>query len=185
MMIFILVFFLSFSACSQTAENSQITQESQTTEGTQTAQNSQINQESQTTQQPSDYVWNLDNNSLAVNGYDVVAYFSLQAKDNAVKGKPEFSYQWAGAVWQFSSQENLDKFKAQPEKYAPKYGGYCAYAAARNYLFSIDPNAWTVEKGELYLNANKRTRKRWLKNTTDEISQADKNWPSLKEKAKK
>ena len=175
MMVFILVFFLSFSACSQTA---QITQESQITEGVQTAEGTQ------TTQQSSDYVWNLDNNS-SVNGYDVVAYFSLQASDNAVKGKPEFSYQWKGATWQFSSQENLDKFKAQPEKYVPKYGGYCAYATARNYLYGIDPNAWTVKNGKLYLNANKSTRRKWLKDTNNEISKADKNWPSLKEQARR
>lgn len=128
-----------------------------------------------------DYVWNLDANNIALRGYDSVAYFSLSSPtDNAVKGSKDFSYKWQGATWHFSSNKNLEAFKSNPEKYAPKYGGYCAYAAARNYLYQIDPNAWTVKNGSLYLNANKSTRKSWLKNIDSEILKAEKNWPSLR-----
>ena len=155
-MTFILIFLFSFSSCSQTVEPADTS---------------------------SDYVWNLED-SLAVSGYDTVAYFSLEEKDKAVKGKKEFSYEWEGAIWQFSSQENLDLFKAQPEKYIPEYGGYCAYAVARNYLYKIDPDAWTIKDGKLYLNANKSVRRSWLKDTDNEITKANKNWPRLKKQLK-
>jgi len=130
----------------------------------------------------SQYVWNLESGNLAVEGYDVVAYFSLNKNDNAVRGSSEFSYEWEAAVWQFSSQDNLEKFKSDPAKYIPQYGGYCSYAVARNYLYSIDPNAWTIKNNKLYLNANKSIRRNWLKNTDRDIERANQNWPSLKNK---
>ena len=126
------------------------------------------------------YGWNLQSDRVSVQGYDTVAYFSLPESSNAVKGKKEFSYEWEEATWFFSTKANLEKFKLEPKKYAPQYGGYCAYAAARNYLYAIDPNAWTIKDGKLYLNASKGLRTRWLKNIDEEIKKADKNWPSLK-----
>ncbi len=127
------------------------------------------------------YVWNLESNRLAIQGYDVVAYFSLSSnKSDAIKGMQEFSYNWKEAIWLFSSKKNLDLFKSNPTKYIPQFGGYCAYAAARNYLYSIDPHAWTIKDGKLYLNASKGIRSSWIKNIDDEIKKGHKNWPTLK-----
>ena len=132
----------------------------------------------------SSYAWNLTNSNLSIQGYDAVSYFSLNKNDNAIKGSPKFSYKWEGAVWYFSSAANLEKFKSNPKKYIPEYGGYCAYAAARNYLYKIDPNAWAMKNGKLYLNASKGLRSTWLKNIDNEISRANTNWPHLQKTAK-
>lgn len=134
-----------------------------------------VNDDSQMT-----YVLNLEKGDLAIEGYDAVAYFSLSKSSKAIKGKEEFSDNWGGATWYFSSNENLNTFKTNPEKYIPQYGGYCAYAAARNYLYSVDPNAWTVKNSKLYLNASTGLRRSWLKNADSEISKADRNWPNLR-----
>lgn len=109
----------------------------------------------------------------AIRGYDTVAYFT---EDKAVKGSPEFTVDYNGATWHFSSEQNQELFKAQPEKYAPQYGGYCAYAMANNFVVSTDPNAYTVYKDKLYLNYSIGVRKTWLKNIDAHIESADKNW---------
>ena len=127
------------------------------------------------------YAWNLKPDRLAVQGHDVVAYFSLSSNKDAVRGKREFSYEWENAIWKFSSERNLNMFKTNPEKYIPQYGGHCAYAAARNYLYFINPDAWTIQDGKLYLNASKGVRSSWLEDINNEIKRANKNWPTLKQ----
>ena len=118
------------------------------------------------------------NKDGAIRGYDAVAYFT---ENKPVKGKAEFAHQWMGANWLFATAENRDKFKAEPEKYAPQYGGYCAYAMAEYAnTVEIDPNAWTVEGGKLYLNYSKGVQATWDKNKTALIAKADKNWPPIK-----
>ena len=97
------------------------------------------------------------NDHAAISGYDPVAYVTDSAP---VKGSKEFSYQWKGADWYFASAEHRDLFKANPEKYAPQYGGYCAYAAAKNALAPIDPAAWSIVGGKLYLNNSLSVRKK-------------------------
>lgn len=114
--------------------------------------------------------------NLAVEGYDVVAYFT---ENQAVEGKKAHTTEWMGANWRFSSAENLALFTANPEAYAPQYGGYCAYAAAKNSLASIEPEQFTVHNGKLYLNYNKRINKKWLQDKDGYISKADSNWPTL------
>ncbi len=116
---------------------------------------------------------------VAIKGYDAVAYFTQKAP---VKGKAEFAHQWNGAEWRFASQEHLDKFKANPEQYAPQYGGYCAWAVAKNSTASIDPEAWRVVDGKLYLNYSKRIQKKWEKDIPGNIEKADGNWPKLLKK---
>lgn len=113
---------------------------------------------------------------LAADGYDVVAY---QTDSKAVKGKSDFRYAWHDANWQFASADHLAKFKADPEKYAPQYGGYCAYAVAKDKLVGIDPEAYSVVDGKLYLNYSQDIRKQWLADQSGYISKADKNWPAL------
>ena len=91
----------------------------------------------------------IDKKGRAIRGYDTVAYFT---KNKPVKGNPEFQYEWKHGTWFFSSQENLELFKASPEKYAPQYGGYCAYAIAIDQLVPIDPTQFTILDNKLYLN---------------------------------
>ena len=117
-----------------------------------------------------------NNSAIAIKGYDPVAYFKQSA---AVKGSPQFTTQWMGATWQFSSAENRDQFATTPEKYAPQYGGYCAYAVSEGHTASIDPEAWKIVEGKLYLNYSKGVQKKWLADTTGRIQSGDKNWPTL------
>lgn len=112
----------------------------------------------------------------ALKGYDTVAYFTQNA---AIKGLKKYRYQYKGATWQFSSQENLDAFKANPQKYAPQYGGYCSYAASINKTAPSDPEVFEVVDGKLYLNYNKDVHSTWAQDKSNHIIQADKNWPSL------
>jgi hypothetical protein len=113
---------------------------------------------------------------LALSGYDAVSYF----KDGKpVAGKPEFSYKWMDATWRFSSAENRDAFKAEPEKYAPQYGGYCAFGTSQGHLVPGDPQAWKVVDDRLYLNYNKDVQKFWLQDIPGNIQKADENYPKL------
>jgi hypothetical protein len=117
----------------------------------------------------------------AIDGYDPVAYFT---EGKPAKGKKEFSHSWMGANWLFASAANRDAFAAAPEKYAPQYNGYCAYGIANGYAVKIDPDAWTVENGKLYLNYSKSVRADWLKEKPGYIAKGDANWPGIKEKLK-
>jgi YHS domain-containing protein len=113
----------------------------------------------------------------AIRGYDPVAYFKM---NKAVKGSKKYSTMWQGAEWHFSSQNNLDAFIAEPEKFAPQYGGYCAYGVAQGYTPEIDPHAFAVRDGKLYLNLSKVVLQRWKQDTPGYIAEANKNWPELK-----
>lgn len=113
---------------------------------------------------------------IAIGGADPVAYFT---DDTFVAGSTEHTYEWDGATWQFASAENRDLFAASPEEYAPQYGGYCAWAVGQNALAAIDPNAWSIVDGKLYLNANKRIQNRWSEDIPGNIALADENWPTL------
>lgn len=113
----------------------------------------------------------------AIRGYDPVAYFTVH---KAVKGQKKLSTEWQDATWHFSSQANLDAFKRNPEKYAPQYGGYCAYGVSQGYTPEIDPQAFHVQDGKLYLNLSKVVLKRWKEDIPGYVHDADKNWPELK-----
>lgn len=116
-------------------------------------------------------------NGTAIKGYDPVAYFTEQ---KAVVGKNDFSFDWSGSKWLFSSQANLDAFKADPQKYAPQYGGYWAYGTSENHLSPTDPNAWTIVDEKLYLNYNKKVKELWSKDIPTRIQKANENWTTLK-----
>ena len=111
----------------------------------------------------------------AVGGYDTVSYFT---KDAPVKGSKEFKTEWKGAEWLFSSQENLEKFKATPEQYAPQYGGYCAWAVAHDNFVKGDPEVWNITDGKLYLNYNKKIAESWKPRREELIPVADKKYQS-------
>lgn len=118
----------------------------------------------------------------AADGYDVVAYQTLEEGAAPVAGDDAFTTSYKGAEWRFSSQANLDAFKADPARYAPAYGGYCAWAMARGQLAKGAPGAWYVYGGKLYLNVNKRIQRRWLSGLENEIAQGDANWPAALDK---
>jgi YHS domain-containing protein len=115
----------------------------------------------------------------AILGYDTVAYF---ADGKPVKGQDVFTYEWMGAKWKFASQAHLDLFKANPEKYAPQYGGYCAYGVSQDNLVSIEPDKFKVEGGKLYLNYDADVQAKWLKDPAGYIKQADAKFPALLKK---
>ena len=115
----------------------------------------------------------------AIRGYDPVAYFTA---GKPVKGDDQFVFEWNNAKWYFSSKQNLDLFKANPSKYAPQYGGYCAYGLSNGYKAPIAADAWTIDNGKLYLNYNLDVREEWNKDRKQRIEKADKNWPGVKDK---
>ncbi len=114
---------------------------------------------------------------VAIEGTDPVAYFT---DGKPVKGSDEITHDWNGATWHFASAENRDLFAADPEKYAPQYGGYCAWAVSQGYTADIDPNAWRIEDGKLYLNYSSGIQERWMADIQGHITAADKNWPGVK-----
>lgn len=113
----------------------------------------------------------------ALKGYDAVAYFK---EGKAVKGKDEFRHEWMGAKWYFANAANRDDFAKAPDKYAPQFGGYCAWAVAHNYTANIDPEAWRIVDGKLYLNYSKDVQKKWEADVPGFIKAGNENWPKLK-----
>ncbi|MEQ8604525.1 MAG: YHS domain-containing (seleno)protein [Marivibrio sp.] len=114
---------------------------------------------------------------VAIDGYDPVAYFTQGAP---VEGSSAHAFDWNGAEWRFASADHLEMFKADPEKYAPAYGGYCAWAVSQGYTASIDPEAWKIVDGSLYLNYNREIQKRWETDISGFIEAANANWPKIK-----
>lgn len=115
-------------------------------------------------------------NNRAVGGYDTVSYFS---ESGPVKGKKAFRTQYKGAEWRFANQENLDAFKENPEKYAPAYGGYCAYAVSFGDTVKGDPRQWTIHDDKLYLNYNAEINDQWRADKENFIELADEKWPAV------
>lgn len=116
---------------------------------------------------------------VAVGGYDPVAYFE-DAK--ARPGEQDITLEHDGAIWRFATPENKAAFAADPARYAPQYGGYCAWAVSRGYTAKGDPNAWKVVNGKLYLNYNKDVQSNWAKDIPANIRTADANWPRVLKK---
>lgn len=112
-------------------------------------------------------------NNYAIYGYDTVAYFT---QNKAVKGDKKITSEWRGAEWHFSSVENKAMFDAEPEKYAPQYGGHCAYAMSKGRFVGIDEDAFTIREGKLYLNYSKGVREDWLEDPDGFIEKADKEY---------
>ncbi len=115
----------------------------------------------------------------AVGGYDPVAYFTTGMP---VEGRKAYEYKYKDATWRFSSAENLATFKADPDRYAPQYGGYCAWAVSQGYTAKGDPKNWRIVGGKLYLNYNNDIQKKWEKDIPGFVMQADGNWPMVLEK---
>ena len=113
---------------------------------------------------------------VAIKGYDPVAYFS---KGAPARGSKQFSLKHAGVEWRFSSAQNKAAFAANPARYMPAYGGYCAYGVSQGYLVKIEPHAWAIKRGRLYLNYNRSVQRTWSKRPGSYIAKANKKWPRL------
>ena len=114
--------------------------------------------------------------SAAIRGYDPVAYFT---EGRPVKGEPQFRHEWNGATWHFASRENLERFSADPGRYAPQFGGFCAFGVSRGYKVGTDPDAFTVHDGKLYLNYSLPVQATWLQDTDAYIGKGRANWEKL------
>ena len=115
----------------------------------------------------------------AINGYDTVAYFT---QGKPVKGQDHLVAEWMGAKWKFASQAHLDLFRANPEKYAPQYGGYCAYGVAKDNLVKVEPDQFTVRNGKLYLNYDADVQAKWKQDPDGYIRAADAKFQGLLKK---
>lgn len=113
---------------------------------------------------------------VALAGTDVVAYFT---EGRLVVGDPSITHDWRGATWRFSSEANRAAFAANPETFAPQYGGYCAWAVSNGYTASTDPEAWKIVGDKLYLNYSKRVQRRWESDMPARIEAANRNWPGV------
>jgi hypothetical protein len=113
---------------------------------------------------------------VAVGGYDPVAYFT---EGKPVKGREDLTVEHEGVRWRFASEANRVAFKADPAKFAPQYGGYCAWAVSRGYTAKGDPNAWSVVDGRLYLNYDLNVKRDWEKDVPGNIKKGDANWPKV------
>jgi YHS domain-containing protein len=119
-------------------------------------------------------VVNKDKSGVALKGYDPVAYFT---EKKAVQGNKEFEHVWMDSTWRFSSPSNRDLFAANPEKYAPQFGGYCAWGVTQGYLAPIDPKAWKVVDDKLYLNYDTKVQAEWKQDIPGNIKKALDRWP--------
>lgn len=116
---------------------------------------------------------------VALGGYDATAYFNA---GKPVAGRRDITLQYMGATWRFASEAGRAAFQAEPTKYAPQYGGYCAWAVSQGYTAKGDPLAWTIADGKLYLNYNQSVKRGWEKDIPGNVAKADANWPTVLDK---
>ena len=123
------------------------------------------------------FLGGFEQTGVAIRGYDAVAYFT---ESKPVEGSKAITKRWKGAIWRFATTEHRDMFDADPESYAPQYGGYCAYGiAAQERLVKIEPSLWTIADGKLYLNYNDEVQKRWEQDIDSHIAAANANFEKL------
>lgn len=127
-----------------------------------------------------DVTQNLDANSVILKGYDAVAY---QTQGAPIEGSTEFTAVHNGAIYRFANAENRDTFNKNPEKYAPAFGGYCAMGVVFSRKFDVEPTAFRVVDGTLYMNLNEKVQSRWVKDIPGNIQRAEANWPTIVESA--
>ena len=113
---------------------------------------------------------------VAIRGYDPVAYFT---EGQAVKGSRAYAYNWNEASWHFSKSEHRDLFAADPERYAPQFGGHCANGLSKGKLVAADPEEWTIVDGKLYMNYNRPARDDWRAHKAVMIERAESNWAGV------
>jgi YHS domain-containing protein len=116
-------------------------------------------------------------NGVAIRGTDPVACFT---EGRPVRGSRAHAFDWGGVRWHFASAANRDAFAANPEAYAPQFGGYCAWAVSENHTASIDPAAWRIVDGKLYLNYSRGVQRQWERDIPRHIARGEANWPALR-----
>jgi hypothetical protein len=119
---------------------------------------------------------NVTADGVAVRGFDVVAYVT---DGRPVVGSSRIETQWNGAVWRFVDQAHREMFLADPERYAPQFGGYCAYAVSQGYTADGDPRVWRIVEGRLYLNYSTRAQRLWERDVPGHIAKGRVNWPAV------
>ena len=122
---------------------------------------------------------NTDATGVVLHGYDPVAYFT---DGRPVPGDEQFSADHAGGKYLFSTAANRDAFLAAPRKYAPQYGGYCAFGVAIGKKFDVDPASFKIVDGKLYLNLNPQVLKKWSADVSRYLSESEMNWPMIRDK---
>ncbi|WP_420340286.1 YHS domain-containing (seleno)protein [Roseibium sp.] len=125
-----------------------------------------------------DEITTFTKNGAAIGGTDPVAYFT---QGKPVAGSDEYTFQYDDVTWKFSSAENRDKFAADPVKYAPQYGGFCAFGLSKGFKVPVIPEAWKIVDGKLYLNNSIAVQERFEGNTAEYINHADLNWDIVKD----
>jgi len=125
---------------------------------------------------------NVDGQGVALKGYDPVSYFS---PGGPARGRASLAATHEGAIYRFASAANRDAFKANPARFAPAYGGFCAMGVALEKKLDVDPQLWRIVDGKLYLNVHKEAQARWLEDVKGNIGQADAIWGRIKDKAPK
>lgn len=123
---------------------------------------------------------NISDHQLALKGYDAVAYFN---EGEPVAGKSRFSYSHNGVEYRFSTADNRDRFAANPAKYEPQYGGFCAFGVSVGLKLEVDPEAFEIIDGKLYLNNAPEVHAMWLKDPEGRIKAADKKWKKVRKTA--
>ena len=119
---------------------------------------------------------NKGDDSIAIKGYDPVAYI---VSGRPIIGNPKFAYTWSDATWRFASKSNRDRFTRDPKRYAPQFGGYCAWAISRGYTADVDPEAFQIVDGRVYLIYSKSVQRRWEQDIPGNIAKAEANWPEV------
>jgi YHS domain-containing protein len=117
-----------------------------------------------------------ETDGVALRGYDPVAYF---VSSEPQKGQAQYSYEYKGSKFYFASDANKRAFVAMPEKYAPQFGGYCAFGTAQGYKVSTQPDAFAIVEDKLYLNYDKKVQGIWRQDVPGNIAKAEKNWPEV------
>ncbi|MBA4046418.1 MAG: hypothetical protein C0471_18685 [Erythrobacter sp.] len=121
----------------------------------------------------------VEGETVAISGYDAVSYF--EGDGTPLEGDAQYSVTWNGAEWHFASQANADKFKADPDAYAPQYGGHCAWAMSRGSLAPGDATLYKIVDGKLYLNFNEQVQQTWVKDIPGFIAKSDPAWKEIPE----
>jgi YHS domain-containing protein len=121
-------------------------------------------------------IWTSFGSNVAISGYDPVAYFTL---GRPTQGTAAFKATYQGAEFRFANAANRASFLANPARYAPQFGGYCAWAVSQGYTAGIDPNAWAIVDGKLYLNYNRTIQSRWQADRANLIAAGNRNWPTV------
>lgn len=125
---------------------------------------------------------NVDKEGLGLYGYDPVAYF-IDGKP--VPGDAAITASHDGATYRFASEAHRKEFQLDPNRYLPQFGGFCAYGVASGYKVKVDPEAWHIVDGKLYLNYDKRTQRKWLEDIPGYVAKAERNWPGLRDKPRR